>query len=72
MIKLIVGKAMGLINYIKIKGGTKENEKYFVEEERIQKPIKLEVDKKFMMKLIKQLRVIILILSLTIILLKQN
>lgn len=53
MIKLIVGKAMGLINYIKTKRRIKENEKYFVEEERIQKPIKLEVDKKFMMKLIK-------------------
>ena len=37
---------MGLINYIKTKKRIKENEKYFAEEERIQKPIKLEVDKK--------------------------
>ena len=37
---------MGLINYIKNKKRKKENEKYFAEEEKIQNPIKLEINKK--------------------------
>ena len=37
---------MGLINHIKNKKRKKENEKYFAEEEKIQNPIKLEINKK--------------------------